>query len=169
MIDSRANAGACRTWIARIVLRDRLHRPFQVVPGDVLHVGAKVDSRRISFQPDGAHELDPGAGIGRARKFDFALLPFRNLSKGKRAVVDHIRAAGPVLLVVVAFGQEPDLVAAVVEPFARARRQILSLILRIHEEVGCPAKTTCIKRPPFCGTTVNWTQRLEICCACQPL
>ena len=71
-------------WIAgvgRIVLRDRLHRPFHGVAGCVLHGGAKSNARRVGIQANRALELNPSAGIGRSGEFYFTVLSFRNLSK----------------------------------------------------------------------------------------
>ena len=74
-------------WIAgvgRVVLRDRLHRPFDRVAAGVLHGGVKTDARRVGVQADRAQVLNPGPRIGRAGELYFAVLPFRNLSKGVR-------------------------------------------------------------------------------------
>ena len=94
-----------------------------------------------------ANKLDPGLGIGRAREFDLAMLPFRKLSKGERPVVQHVRVAHPMLFVVVSLGQEPELVAAVVEPLARSRRQILACKLGIDEQIGMSGETH-LHEPP---------------------
>src|SRR6476620_11688812 len=40
-----------------------------------------------------------------------------------------------MLLVVVSFGQEPELVAPVIEPAARVRRKIFAFILGINKEI----------------------------------
>ncbi len=63
------------------------------------------------------------------------MLPFRNLSKGVGPVVDQVGISHPMLFVVVPLGQEPELVAAVVEPLALVRRQIFAFILRIDEQI----------------------------------
>ena len=94
-----------------------------------------------------SNKLDSGLGIGRPREFDFATLSFRKFSKGKRPVVKHVGVAHPMLFVVVSFGQKPELVAAIVEPLARARRQILARKLGIHEEIGMSGETHLHEAP----------------------
>ncbi len=81
----------------------------------------KADARGIGVHANRAHKLDPGPGIGWAREFDLAALSFRKLSKGERPIVQHVGVAHPMLFVVVAFRQEPEFVAAVIEPLARGR------------------------------------------------
>ena len=79
----------------------------------------KVNARRIRIQTNGAPYLNASLGIDGAGQFNFALPPFRKFSKGVRTVIDHIGIAYPVLFIVVSFRQQPDLVAAVVEPPVR--------------------------------------------------
>jgi len=81
-----------------------------------------------------APDLNPGLRIGGASQFNFAFAPFRNLSKGVGPVIDQIGITHPVLLIVVSFWQQPELVAAVVEPSGWVGRQVFSFVLRIHEK-----------------------------------
>ena len=76
VIDSRWIA-----WVGRIVLRDRLHRPFHGVTGRVFHSGAKSNARRVGVQANRTLELNSSAGIGRSGEFYVTVLSFRNLSK----------------------------------------------------------------------------------------
>ena len=121
--------------VSGIVLRNRLHGPFDDMPGLVLHGCMKTDSRRIGVQVNRTPDLDPGLRIGGTCQLDFALLPFRNLSKGIGAVVDQIGIAHPMLLIVISLGQKPELVPSIVEPLGWIGRQVFSFILRIDEEV----------------------------------
>src|SRR5438105_4302079 len=47
-------------WVRRLVLRDRLHGPFDNVPGYILQGGVKAYERRVAAKADGAlkHGLD---------------------------------------------------------------------------------------------------------------
>src|SRR5579863_1451708 len=86
-------------WVSCVVLRDGLHRPFHGVPGRVLHGGMKTNSRRIGVQANHALKLNPGPWIGGSGEFHLAMLTFRNLSKGKRSVVDEVGIPQPMLFV----------------------------------------------------------------------
>ena len=123
-----------RGRVGGVVLRNGLHGPLDVVPRFVLHGGMKTDSRRIGVEVNRAPDLNPGLRVGGTNQLDFALLAFRNLSKGVRAVVEQIGIAHPLLLVVVSLGQEPELVASVVKPAGWVGRQVFSFVLGIHEE-----------------------------------
>src|SRR5580700_3342407 len=105
------------------------------MPGLVLHGGVKTYSRRIGVQVNRAPDLNPGLGIGGAGQFDLAFVPFRNLSKAVRAVVEQIGIAHPMLFIVISLGQEPELVASIVKPMRWIGRQVFSFILWIDEEV----------------------------------
>ena len=96
----------------------------------------KPNAGGIRVQGNVADELNSGLRVGWPREFDLADLPFRNLPERERTVVQDVRISRPVLLVLIAFGQEPEFVATVVEPLARGRRKILPRELRIDEEVG---------------------------------
>src|SRR5437660_679967 len=61
-------------WVRRLVLRDRLHGPFDNVPGYILQGGVKAYERRVAAKADGALKLDSCLRIRRAGKFDLALL-----------------------------------------------------------------------------------------------
>src|SRR5579862_3569246 len=104
------------TRVCGVILRDRLHRPLDDVPRLVLHGCMKVDPRGLPVQTNGAPYLNTSLGIDGAGQFNLALPSFRKFSKGVRTVIDHIGIAYPVLFIVVSFRQQPDLVAAVVEP-----------------------------------------------------
>ena len=78
----------------------------------------EVDARGVGVQTNRANKLDSGLGIGRPRKFDFAMLSFQKFSKGKWPIVEHVRITHPMLFVVIPLGQKPELVAAVVEPLS---------------------------------------------------
>src|SRR5437660_2910168 len=106
------------------------------MPGQVLHRSVKMDARRVRVQANRTLKLDASLRIGRASQLDFATLSFRKLSKGKWPIVQQVRASCPMLLVVVPFRQQPDLVAPIVEPFADIGREIFSGELGIHEQVG---------------------------------
>jgi hypothetical protein len=110
------------------------------MPRLVPHGRVKTDSRRIGIQVNRAPDLNPGLRIGGTGQFDLARLPFRNLSKGVGSVVDQIGIAHPMLFIVVSLGQEPELVASVVEPPGWVGGQVFSFVLGIHEEVRMPGK-----------------------------
>ena len=114
---------------------------------NVFHRRPKSNSWGVGVQADRPNELNSSLRVGRAGKFDFALLSFRNLSKGKGAVVDDVRPPCPMLFVVISFRQEPQLVAAIVEPFAVTRRQILSRIFRVDEEIRMSGKSYLHQSP----------------------
>src|ERR1043165_248046 len=45
-----------------------------------------------------------------------------------------------MLFIVSAFGEQPDLVSAIVEPLALGWRKIFAFIFRIDEQIGMPGK-----------------------------
>src|SRR4029077_12277143 len=96
----------------------------------------KPNAGGIRVQGNVADKLNSGLRIGRSCQFNLAGLPFRDLPERERTVVQDVRISRPVLLVLIAFGQEPEFVATVVEPLARGRRKIFPRELRIDEEVG---------------------------------
>ena len=98
----------------------------------------KCDARRVGVQTNCACELNSGLRIGWTRQFDFAVLSFRNFSKCIWPVIQHVRVSGPMLFIVVAFRQEPQFVAAVIEPLAGTWWKILASQLGIVEQIGVP-------------------------------
>src|SRR5207244_4498364 len=78
---------------------------------------------------------------------DLTALPFRKLSKYERAIVQQVGVAGPMLFIVVSFGQKPELVSAIVEPLAGTRGKILAGKLRIYEQVRVSGKSH-LHQPP---------------------
>jgi len=111
-----------------------LHRPVHSLAGHVLHRRAKSDAGRVKLESNRARKLNPGLRVGWAREFDFTLLSFRNLSKIEWPIIQQVGVAHPVLFIVVSFGQQPELVPAVVEPFAVRWREVLAGKLRIDED-----------------------------------
>src|ERR1700677_1482981 len=89
---------------------------------------------------DRTPDLNPSLGIGGAGQLDFARLSLRNLSKGKRAIIDQIGIAHPMLFIVVSFGQEPKLVASVVKPFGWVGWQVFSFVLGIYKQERMPGE-----------------------------
>src|SRR5580704_1522319 len=104
------------------------------MPRLVLHGRVKTDTGRIGIDMNRAPDLNPRLRIGGANQLDLALLAFRKLSKGVRAVIEHIGIADPMLLVVISFRQKPEFVASIVEPLGWVRRQVFSFVLGIHKE-----------------------------------
>ena len=80
-------------------------------------------------------------GIGRSNQLYFTLLAIGNLAESERPIVDHIGVPGPMLFVIVAFGQQPELVATVVEPLATRWGQIFACVLGIDEKVWVASET----------------------------
>src|SRR5262252_7182156 len=103
--------------------------------GDVLHDCAEADSRRAGLDGDRADNLHSGLGILRARHLDLTGLPFRNLSEGEGPVIDDVGVPHPVLLVIIAFGKQPDFVTTIVEPLIARGRKVFAGKFRIIEEV----------------------------------
>src|SRR5438128_9196467 len=95
----------------------------------------KANAGGIRVQGNVAHKLDSGLRVGGPSEFDLAGLPFRNLPEREGPVIEDVRVSRPVLLVVIALGQKPEFVAAVVEPLARGGGKILARELGIHEQV----------------------------------
>src|SRR6185295_10290224 len=106
------------------------------VAAHVLHGRAKSDARGIGVQPNGARKLNAGLDVRRSRELYATPLCVRKAPKGVGSVVQHVGVAVPMLLVVVPFGQKPELVAAVVEPLVLRRRPVLSCEPWIDEKVG---------------------------------
>src|SRR5260221_7407589 len=75
------------------------------------------------------------------------MFSFRKLSKSEGPIVQHVRIARPMLFVVIPLGQEPELVAAVVEPFARGRGQVLAGKLGIDEQIGMSGESHLNESP----------------------
>src|SRR5580698_3786110 len=90
LIESQRSRGARQIVIGSVVLRDRLHRPFQIMAGNIFHRGMKADSRRIRIQSNRTYKLDSSLRIGWPRKLDLTPLSFRKFSKGEGTVVNHI-------------------------------------------------------------------------------
>jgi len=103
---------------------------------DVFHQRMKANAGRIRVQGNVADKLDAGLRIGRSSEFDLAGLSFRHLPEREWPVVDDVGISRPMLLVVIAFGQKPEFVAAVIEPLARSGRKVRARKLLINEEVG---------------------------------
>ena len=68
--------------------------------------------------------------------------PSDSFSECEWSIIQHVRAAWPVLLIVVSFGQQPDFVAAIVKPLIRTWRKILPANLGFTNRYECPAKMT---------------------------
>ena len=118
---------------------------------NVFHRHLKTDARRIVVEANGAHKLNTGLRISRAGEFDFALLPFRKLSKGKRTIVQDIGVPYPMLFVIVSLREKPYLVAAVVEPFAVSWRKIFPGELRIDEKIWMSGEGHLYDAPTILG------------------
>src|ERR1700756_1308196 len=101
------------------------------MPGDVFHGRTKANAWGIRVQTNRAQELNSGLRIRRACEFGLAMLSLRKFSERVWPIVQKIRVARPVLFVAAPLGQKPELVAAVIEPLARIRRQMLAGQLRI--------------------------------------
>src|SRR6185437_475638 len=136
-----------RCGVSCIVLRYRLHRPFDRVAGHVLHGNVELNAGRIGVDSDGAGELNARLWISWAREFDLASLALRKDSKREWPIVQNVGISNPVLFVVVAFRQEPDFVAAVIKPLLGSWRQILACILRIHEQEGMTGELNLHQAP----------------------
>ncbi len=113
MVESRRSGP-----IRGVVLGNGLHRPFQTVTSYIPHGGVKPDSRRIDIESNGADKLNSRLGIGWAGELDLTLFPFRKFPKVEWPVVQHVGVSHPMLFVLVPLGQQPQLVASVVEPLA---------------------------------------------------
>jgi hypothetical protein len=67
-------------------------------------------------------------------------LPLSEFFEGVRSIVEQVRVSHPMLLVLIAFRQEPQFIATVVEPLGRGRRLILSTELGIYEKIVVSGK-----------------------------
>src|SRR5215831_8273145 len=99
----------------------------------VLHRRVKADAWRIGIEANRARKLDSCLWIGWSGQFNLALLSFGKFAKRERTIVEHVRIPYPMLFVIIALGQEPQLVPAVVEPLGRGRWQVLAGELGIDE------------------------------------
>src|SRR5271157_6436314 len=101
----------------------------------------ECDSRRLGVQADRARKLNSRLRIGWPGQFDFTTVPFRDFSKRKGAIIQDVGISGPMLLIIISFGQEPEFVAAIVEPLAGTRWKVLPGQLGIHEQVRMSGKS----------------------------
>ena len=104
--------------------------------GHVFHGGAKLDSSRIGVNSNRSRKLNSGLRVCRAGKVHLTFGLFRNLSKCVRTIIKHVRSSCPMLFVIVALRQRPELVASIVEPFVGCRWHVLACIFRVDEQVS---------------------------------
>src|SRR5580658_3587606 len=102
-----------------------------VISGD----GMEKDFRRISSNTDFSCVLQSCGRIRKTFQTHCAFFLLRHNGKSVRPIVQLGRSSLPMLLVVVALGQRPNLVASVVDPAARrfCRRNILSFELWVNK------------------------------------
>src|SRR5215467_4854119 len=93
--------------LGRVVLRDRLHRPFDGMATHVLHRRKETNLRRVVVKTNAASELNAGLGIGGTGKFDPAALVIRKDSKAEYSIVQKVGIAPPMMLVFITFRQQP--------------------------------------------------------------
>ena len=126
--------------VGSIVLRDRLHRPFDRMTAGIFHRCVKGDERRIHTETDGAHKLQSSLWVGWAAQGNFAALTLGKNLKVIRGVVQQIRITDPVLLVLISFGQDPQLVPAIIEPFGTRWRQVVASESRVYKQERVPVE-----------------------------
>src|SRR5215470_2727019 len=114
---------------------------------DVLHYRTKADPGRIALDGNRPYDLHSGLRILRSRHLDLAVPSFCNLSEGEGPVINGVRVPHPVLLVVIALGQQPDFVSAVVEPLIGHGRKVLAGKFWIDEEVRMSRKRNLYETP----------------------
>src|SRR5205807_221550 len=92
------------------------------------------------IEANGPRSLDSSMGVRRAGKLYATTRLFRKLSKAKLSVIEQVRIATPMLLILVALGQQPKLIATVVEPLVVRRLHVLSCEFRIDEQIIMPVE-----------------------------
>src|SRR5277367_2284820 len=105
--------------------------------GEVFRDGVEEDLGGVVANADFPRVLQTRWRIRRTFEAYSASGTLREDGEGIRAVIERCGGSGPVLLVIIAFRQRPDLVAAIVDPAAcrLSRRNVLALVSRIHEQV----------------------------------
>src|SRR5258707_2995714 len=106
----------------------------------IFHRGVKSDTRRIRVETHRPHKLQSRLRVGWPGERNSAVLALRKNLKLKIAVIQQIRIAAPVLLILITFGQHPQLVAAVVKPFGVGRRKVCSSIFSVYEKKSMVVK-----------------------------
>ena len=106
------------------------------MPARVLYHRVKVDARRLRLETHHARKLQPRLRISWPGQGNFAALPLRENLELKQTIIQQIRIACPVLLVLASLREHPQLVAAIVKPFAVGGREMFPGIPRIHKQIG---------------------------------
>src|SRR5271157_665331 len=105
--------------------------------GNVLHFRMEADPRRVALNAYFPGVLEAGFFVRWALQPYCASMAGRENLKLINPVIQNIRAARPVLFIPRAFGERPDLVASVIEPFslrrALRRREVLPEVQRIYK------------------------------------
>src|ERR1700730_4378033 len=120
--------------VGRVVLRNRLHRPFDGMAAGVFYHGMKLDKRGVGAETHGTRKLQSGLWIRRTAHGNLAALALRGDLKIEFSVVQQVRIAGPMLLVLVSFRKDPQLVSAIVKPFAARWRKRLPGKALVYEQ-----------------------------------
>src|ERR1700753_829426 len=123
-------------WVGEMVLRDRLHGPVDGMAGVVFRDGVEEDFRRVAADGDFAGVLQAGRRGGWPFQAHGATGILTDNGEGVVAVVERGRRALPVLLILIALGQRPDFVTAIVNPAAGCffGGNVFALVDGVHEE-----------------------------------
>src|ERR1700728_1051769 len=110
--------------------------------GGVMHYGMKVNRGRMRLERNFPYVCKACRLVGRPAQLNSAPLSLFEHSELISTVIQSSRFEHPVLFIFAAFRHGPDLVAAVVDPFARGLvgRYVFAFIFGIHEEVGMAFK-----------------------------
>src|ERR1700688_2244457 len=106
----------------------------------IFHCSVKGNEWRIHTETDGAHKLQASLWVSWAGQGNFAVLTLGKNLKIIRGVVQQIRITDPVLLVLISFGQDPQLVPAIIEPFGTRWRQVFASEPRVYKKERVPVE-----------------------------
>src|SRR5437016_4616915 len=104
------------------------------MPARILYHRVKVDARRVRGEPNDSRKLQSSLRVGWPGQGNFAALPLGEYLKLKGTIIQQVRIARPVLLVLAPLREHPQLVAAIVKPFAVGGGKMFSGIPGIHEQ-----------------------------------